>query len=178
MEDDASAGRPGSLAGLRDASDPIEGFGEDFSALYRRRFSEMVHLASFITGRPEVAPDLVHDAFIRVHVSWARVRDPDAYLRRAVVNASRSHLRRVVRYRSALARQDRVAPTTSAATAGNDDLVEALRRLPRRQSAALALRFYLDLPDRDIAEILHCRPGTVASLVHRGLAALKEVIDP
>jgi RNA polymerase sigma factor (sigma-70 family) len=51
-----------------------------------------------------------------------------------------------------------------------------LRRLPDRQRQALVLRFYEDLPDAEIARLLGCRPATVRSLVHRGLAAVREVL--
>ncbi|MEU2613019.1 sigma factor-like helix-turn-helix DNA-binding protein [Micromonospora sp. NPDC007271] len=53
----------------------------------------------------------------------------------------------------------------------------ALRRVRPRQRAALFLRFYLDLPEREIAAALGCRPGTVKTLIHRGLAALREHLD-
>jgi RNA polymerase sigma factor (sigma-70 family) len=56
-------------------------------------------------------------------------------------------------------------------------VVEALGRLPYRQRAALVLRFYEDRPDSEIADFLGCRPATVRSLVHRGLSALRKVID-
>ncbi len=53
-------------------------------------------------------------------------------------------------------------------------LWSALRRLPYRQRAALVLRFYLDLPEREAARLLGCRVGTVKSLLHRGLAGMRE----
>ena len=58
-----------------------------------------------------------------------------------------------------------------------DVLGTALATLPYRQRAALVLRYYSDLPDAEIAVALGCRPGTVASLVHRGLERLREVVD-
>jgi len=59
---------------------------------------------------------------------------------------------------------------------GREDLWRALGRLSKRQRAALVLRFYEDLPERQVAEILRCRPGTVKSLVSRGLETLRNEI--
>jgi RNA polymerase sigma factor (sigma-70 family) len=53
---------------------------------------------------------------------------------------------------------------------------QALLRLPARQRAAIVLRYYEDLPERQIAELLRCQPGTVKSLLSRGIAALREQV--
>jgi len=66
-----------------------------------------------------------------------------------------------------------VSNTTGVA----NELLDALATLPYRQRAALVLRFYDDLSEADSAVVLGCRPGTVGSLVHRGLAQLKRVIE-
>jgi RNA polymerase sigma factor (sigma-70 family) len=55
-----------------------------------------------------------------------------------------------------------------------DETWDMLRRLPDRQRIALVLRFYEDLPEREIADLLGCRPGTVKSLIHRGLARVRK----
>lgn len=145
-----------------------------FASCYRDLQPDMVRLAVLLTGSPETAQDLVQDAFVRLHRAWPRVREPHAYLRRAVVNACHSHHRhlRVVRREAAC-----LEPPAPAA-AEPDELADALAALPHRQRAAIVLRFYADLPDADIAAALGCRPGTVASLVHRGLAQLRRVIEP
>ena len=57
-----------------------------------------------------------------------------------------------------------------------DELFDVLARLPGRQRAAIVLRFYEQMTDKEIAGLLHCRPGTVASLVHRGCARLRGAI--
>ena len=120
----------------------------------------------------EVAADLVQDCFVRLHPKWAKVEDHRAYLRRSVVNACHSHHRGLRRFRRLDLRP------SEPAELGARELSDALAALPHRQRAALVLRFYGGLPDADIADALGCRPGTVASLVHRGLAALREVIEP
>jgi len=156
----------------------------------------MVRLARVLVDSPEVAEDLVQDAFIHLHRHWVAVRDPRSYLHRSVVNACRSHHRRAWRERPRSARTADLGSDPelhghrAAAGAGvvdgdveqsrSDDagvLGTALSTLPYRQRAALVLRYYADLPDAEIAVALGCRPGTVASLVHRGLERLREVVD-
>jgi RNA polymerase sigma-70 factor (sigma-E family) len=143
---------------------------DGFLDLYQRRFREMVRMAYLLTGSVETAQDIVQDAFVRMHGRWSSVREPDAYLRAAVVNGCRSYHRRRVAERRAVGRE--VAGDAVAA----DELADVLVTLPHRQRAAIVLRYYHDLPDRDIARVLGCRVGTVASLVHRALARLREVL--
>jgi RNA polymerase sigma-70 factor (sigma-E family) len=142
-----------------------------FGRLYEARFAEMVRLAFLLTGSTETAQDLVQDSFVRLHRKWSTVRTPDAYLRTAVVNACRSHHRRRARERSKRVEPDGVA------VLGADELADVLLKLPYRQRAAIVLRYYHDLPDREIAEALNCRVGTVASSIHRALARLRLELD-
>lgn len=149
------------------------GDGLSFSGLYRDRHAEMVRLAYLLTSSTEVAQDVVQDSFVRLHAHWSSVLDPVAYLRRSVVNACHSHHRRVFRQRRALAAR----PRAQLVGLDADEIGDALARLPRRQRAALVLRFYHDLSEAETAAVLGCRPGTVGSLVFRGLAQLREVIE-
>jgi RNA polymerase sigma-70 factor (sigma-E family) len=143
------------------------------AALYRDRYAPMVRLAHLITGSNAVAPDLVQDAFVKISSRLDTIDQPSAYLRTIVVNECRSWIRR-----QAVERKhqptDEAAPTLPADV---DEMWGALAELSERQRAALVLRFYEDLPLDDIARTLGCRPGTAKSLVHRGLAALKEVLE-
>jgi RNA polymerase sigma-70 factor (sigma-E family) len=153
--------------------DVVDGaFDRTFVELYQDQFGAMVRLAIALTGRDAGAEDLVQDAFVRVHAHWARVDAPNAYLRRAVVNACRSSARRAVREQAA-----RSLELLSADVLEADELFDALAMLPYRQRAALVLQYYEGLSQREIADVLGCRVGTVASLVHRGLAQLKRVIE-
>lgn len=133
----------------------------------------MVRLAFLLTGSPEVAQDVVQDAFVSVHRAWSRVREPRAYLRRAVVNACTSHHRRTFRERRANA-----SSSPETVDLGADELFDVLDALPARQRAAIVLRYWHDLDERDIADALGCRAGTVGSLLHRAVARLREVIEP
>jgi RNA polymerase sigma factor (sigma-70 family) len=157
-----------SLAPQRAAADEAGSFDE----LYRREQPELVRLAVLLVGSPEVAADLVQDCFVRLHPKWDQIEDHRAYLRRSVVNACHSHHRGLRRFRRLDLRP------SEPVELGARELSDALGALPHRQRAALVLRFYAGLPDVDIAHALGCRPGTVASLIHRGLAALREVIEP
>lgn len=144
--------------------------------LYRERHQPMVRLAYLLTGDRAVAEELVQDAFIAVHRSWDRVTQPSAYLRVAVVNACRSWGRRQVLERDR-ARAGRAEGPEHAVLVA-DEMWDALQVLPERQRVAIVLRYYEDLPDREIAEILGCREATVRTAVFRGLAALRKEVTP
>jgi RNA polymerase sigma factor (sigma-70 family) len=140
-------------------------------AVFAREHERLVRVAYLLTGSSAVAEDLVQDAFVRLHRHWDGVRLPSAYLRVTVVNACRAHHRRDRRERSHFPElvTDHVVPETPV-------VLDALATLPYRQRVALVLRFYEDRPDTEIAQALACRPATVRSLVHRGLATLRKVI--
>lgn len=161
-------------AGLTPAPDP-------FAQCYEANHTALVRLAYVLTGSADVAQDLVQDAFVGLHRRFGSVDQPVAYVRRSVVNASRSHHRRTARVRThEVPGSDRERVLEAVPSRGSDapdELSDALAALPHRQRAAIVLRFYADLPDAAIADALGCRVGTVASLIHRGLAALREVIE-
>jgi RNA polymerase sigma-70 factor (sigma-E family) len=143
-----------------------------FEAFCRESYQPMVRLAFLLTSSIETAEDLVQDVLARTQPKWPKVDEPAAYVRRAVVNACNSHHRR--RHRE---RQYRLPePEPSAMHA--DELFDVLAELPTRMRAAVVLRYYEDLPENDIAALLGCAPGTVRSLIHRGLARLRLVIEP
>jgi RNA polymerase sigma-70 factor (sigma-E family) len=151
--------------------------------LYLRNADASVRLAYLLTGDRAVAEDLVQDAFVRLAGRLVHLRDPDAfdaYLRTTIVNLSRSYFRRRRVERLYLQRA-RAAGQESTAAAGHsiedeDEMWNALRVLSQRQRAAIVLRFYEDLPEAQVAEILQCAPGTVKSLVSRGLEKLRTEI--
>jgi RNA polymerase sigma-70 factor (sigma-E family) len=151
------------------------GTPQGFADFYRAEQPAMIRLAYLLTSKHEVAADLTQDAFVRLHARWGAVDDPVAYMRRSVVNACRSHHRRAALHR-------RRAPVAMAGLGGPlaleaDELFDALSHLGARERAAIVLRFYEDLSERDTAHVLGCRPGTVGSLVHRALEHLREEIE-
>ena len=153
--------------------------------LYRDHAESALRLAYLLTGDRGLAEDLVQEAFVRVAGRFVHLRDPDAfsaYLRRAVVNLANSHFRRRRVERAYLTRATSdAAVRAGAGPAGasvedRDQLWFALARLPQRQRAAIVLRYYEDLSEARIAELLQCRPGTVKSLLSRGLEAMRAEI--
>ena len=153
------------------AQPPPQPWAGSLVELYRERYQPMVRLAYLLTGDRTAAEELVQDAFVAVHRSWPRVTQPSAYLRTAVVNACRSWGRR--RTLEAVRRPRPPEPATLVA----DELWDALGHLPERQRTAIVLRFYEDMPDADIATALGCRPATVRTAIHRGLAALRTEVQ-
>jgi RNA polymerase sigma-70 factor (sigma-E family) len=153
--------------------------------LYLRHVDAAVRLAYLLTGDREMAEDLAQDAFVKATGRLAHLRNPDAfdaYLRTTIVNLARSYFRRKRVERSYLERAKRIDRpesylTPSRSVEEQDQLWQALRRLNQRQRAAIVLRFYEDLPEGEVAEILQCAPGTVKSLVSRGLEKLRNEIE-
>jgi RNA polymerase sigma-70 factor (sigma-E family) len=151
--------------------------------LYARHAGRAGRLAYLLTADSDLAQDLAQEAFTRLITRFRRLRNPDAvdvYLRRCVVNLARNHWRRTGRERAYVRRE---GPVAQQRTAGQPDLEmrdalwQALQRLPYRQRAALVLRFFEDLSERQTAAALRCAVGTVKSLVSRGLQALREEMD-
>lgn len=139
--------------------------------VYQDRYRDLVRLAYLLTGQAAVAEEIVQDAFVASHRTVDRVRDPYAYVRAAVVNRCYSWGRRLK-----LERERRPAPPDPAELVA-DEMWDALATLSDRQRTAIVLRFYADLPDPEIAEVLGCRPATVRTAIFRGLRELRKVID-
>jgi RNA polymerase sigma-70 factor (sigma-E family) len=146
--------------------------------LFRAHAVALVRLATLLLGDQESAEDVVQDAFFGLYRSLPRLRDDSKalpYLRASVINGSRSVLR--ARRRAVLRRVQHEPPVwsaESAAIAGEDRkaLLAAVARLPRRAREVLALRYYLDLADGEIAAALGVSRATVSSTASRALAAL------
>ncbi len=149
--------------------------------LYVRHAPEGIQLAFLLTGDRALAEDLVQEAFVRLVGRLRHLRDPGAfgaYLRRTIVNLATSHFRHRRVERAYL---ERLTTAPAVHPNPNEDLDEtmhqALLRLPERQRAAMVLRFYEDLSDVQAAEILRCSPGTVRSLVSRGMKTLRGELE-
>jgi RNA polymerase sigma-70 factor (sigma-E family) len=151
--------------------------------LYDGHYGGLVRLAVLLVRDQGTAEDVVQDAFVALHRRWDRLEDRDlalAYLRTCVVNGSRS----VLRHRSVVARHPASpapdapgADTGVLATEQRRVVLDALAALPRRQREVLALRYYLDLPERGIAELLGISQGAVKSHASRGAARLRQLLE-
>jgi RNA polymerase sigma factor (sigma-70 family) len=148
-----------------------------FEDLYRSHVQDARKVAYLSVGNAAQGEDIVQDAFIRVLGRYGELRNPSffrGYLLRTVLSLCKNHFRRAAleRERQPLARES-VAPQTER----DDDLIDALRRLPHRQRAALVLRYCEDLTEIDTAEILQTSTKAVQSLVARGLATLRKEVQ-
>ena len=148
---------------------------DDLEALYREHYEPAVRLAHVLTGNRARSEELAQDAFVRLAPKIGALDSPPAYLRTVLVNLCRDDGRRAARAKDHPIPPERVTPEPPVPTTSTA-VWQALQALPERQRVAVTLRFYLDLPDDEIAEVLGSRPGTVRSLVHRALATLKEAV--
>ena len=144
-----------------------------FEAFYESRWHGAVRLGHAIVGSANVAEEIAQEAFVRVYAGWSDVESPDAFLRTVLVNLCRSNLRRTRLERSNLL----VGVNTVLSEPELDETWIALRRLLFRQGAVLALRYYGDLSEIEIAALLGCRLGTVKSARHRALARLRKELS-
>ena len=149
--------------------------------LYVRHAPEGIRLAFLLTGDRALAEDLVQEAFARLVGRLRHLRDPGAfgaYLRRTIVNLATSHFRRRRVERAYLARSGMAPEAETNLNEERDATIhDALLRLPERQRAAIVLRFYEDLSDVQTADVLRCSPGTVRSLVSRGMKTLRSELE-
>jgi len=160
------------------------------SALYAEHALGLIRLAQVMLGDRAAAEDVVHDAFYGLCRRWAYLTDPakaQAYLRSSVLNGCRSALRRQIRQPDiAIVGSDALGALSALSALSADApllaredrraVMAALRRLPDRQREALVLRYYLELPDAEIARAMGIGESTVRSTAHRGLAALERML--
>lgn len=150
--------------------------------LFRAEGSALVRLARLFVDDRNAAEDLVQEAFIRLARSAHRIRERErapAYLRSIVVNLARDHNRRgLVSLRHHLPFDDARAATEDVIDLRDDqqEVIDALRELPRRQRDCLVLRYYEELGIDDIAELLDISRNSVKTHLTRGLAALRAVL--
>jgi RNA polymerase sigma-70 factor (sigma-E family) len=156
----------------------------DLAAAHREQYRGLVRLAALLVDDVTTCEEIVQDAFVAVFARADRLRSADklpAYLRSAVLNGARSTLRR----RGAAGR---LRPVPSPGVVGSAEstavladehaaVLRALRSLPDRQRDVLALRYWGDLSESEIADALGIAPGTVKTHAKRGLAALATMLE-
>jgi RNA polymerase sigma-70 factor (sigma-E family) len=164
---------PGRVLAVVDKDDAAATVG----SLYQETSVGLIRLAYVILSDQQAAEDVVQEAFCNLYRQWPRLDDPERaryYVRASVINGCRSAMRRQ-RVRSSRLLYELPAAAADATVLGSeerDNLIRLVDRLPGRQREALVLRFYLDLPDEEIAQVMGIRPGTVRSTIHRALDAL------
>jgi RNA polymerase sigma-70 factor (sigma-E family) len=160
--------------------EPGQGPGADdpsFREYVATRSASLLRMAYLLTHNRADAEDLVQAALAKAYQAWDRIEDRgavDGYVRRAMVNTHISwwRRRRVEEYPT-----DDIPEPAVADHAGDSELQDALRRaierLPRRMRAAVVLRYYEDMSEAEIADVLGVSQGTVKSTVSRAVAKLR-----
>ncbi|QNG55486.1 SigE family RNA polymerase sigma factor [Pseudonocardia petroleophila] len=152
--------------------------------LYRDHRVRLVRLAVLLVDDPATAEDVVQEAFAGLHRHWSGLRDEAAavgYLRTAVVNGSRSVLRRRRTAREYVPPHQvnaRSAESLAMLSAEHQAVVDALATLPPRQREVLVLRYYGGLSEAEIADATGISRGTVKSTASRALDAVSHVLKP
>jgi RNA polymerase sigma-70 factor (sigma-E family) len=157
---------------IDEGSGPAGAQRSSFAVFYRSEYPSAVRLARLLVPDAS-AEDLAQEAFSRLHGRFEAIDNPPAYLRRTLVNLGRTWHRRRIR------EQDRLGqiPRPETVELGAGEMLDAIDALPYRQKAVMVLRYWLDLSEAEIADVLGCRAGTVKSLAARALRRLRKAVD-
>jgi RNA polymerase sigma-70 factor (sigma-E family) len=168
---------------LRDAVAADRDAAGAVTALYATHYRSLVGLAVLLVHDEGTAEEVVQESFIAMHSRWRLLRDTEkglSYLRRSVVNRSRS----VLRHRQVVDRNaPKPPPDMPSAEEGAVELLErsemvaALRTLPLRQREVLVLRYYGDLSETQIAQAMGISPGAVKSHTARATSSLRSLLE-
>jgi RNA polymerase sigma factor (sigma-70 family) len=156
----------------------------DLVAFCRDEHARLVGTLTLYCGDREVAEELAQEVWVRVCSEWNKVRrlsSRRAWIYKIGTNLAHSYFRRKAAERRAFRRLEALEASKSRpapAYSRGDDLMQSLEALPKRQRAALILRYYLDLSVGETADVLQCPEGTVKTLTRRGLRSLERTIDP
>jgi RNA polymerase sigma-70 factor (sigma-E family) len=157
---------------------PVGPTAVDFDDFVAARSSGLLRTAYLLTHDHALAEDLLQTALTKAWFAWGRIDGhPEPYVRRILVNTYASWWRR--RWNGEIATDELPERGTDDAAAASDhghDLWAAMARLPRRQRAAVVLRYFEDLTEAETARLLGCSVGTVKSQTSKALAKLR--IDP
>lgn len=145
----------------------------EFEEFYSGAWARAVRLAALLTQDASVAEEIAQEAFVAVLERWVGLREPAGYLHRCITNSASMYHRRVGTQRRKLPMLD----ASNSTSLGFDELADAVAALPFRQRAAIVLRYHAGLSEREIANALGCRPGTVKSLASRALSTLHKELS-
>jgi RNA polymerase sigma-70 factor (sigma-E family) len=154
------------------------------AAMYGSEYRSLVRMSAMLLGDVGSAEEVVQDSFIAVHAAWRGLRDLDKgvhYLRRSVMNRSRSVLRHRAVVDKHMPDPEPDMPSAEYAAIARlqrTAVIAALRSLPARQREAIVLRFYLDLSEEQVAAAMQISQGAVKSHTARGKAALRSLLEP
>jgi RNA polymerase sigma-70 factor (sigma-E family) len=156
--------------------------GEEFRDFVRTRAPSLHRTAYLLSGDWHLADDLVQETLAKAFRHWKRVQradNPDAYVRRILVNETNQHWRRHRRIdlRAVAAESDPAIPDAAEEIVRHAELLQALLTLPVRQRATIVLRYLEGRTERETAAVLQCSPGTVKSQTFRALNSLKTTLN-
>jgi len=155
-----------------------------FAEFFRATWPRLFRTTYAVAGDRVLAEDALQTAFAKAYTSWQRVQaaqHPEAYVRRMAVNEVLSVLRRpwYRAERSTAEPEPQPLPSGEDRTVERDAVWHAVCGLPPRQRAVVVLRYYEDLSEAEIADVLGCSRGTVKSTASRALANLRvQELDP
>ena len=162
-------------SGGEDSRPLLVSIGDSFATFYRREYRGLVALAYALVGSRPAAEDIAQDALTAAYRSWGRVSgmaDPSAYVRRTAANMAASYFRRRLVEARSLMRLAGYRQPAAELDAVDEEFWAAVRRLPRRQAQAVALRYVYDCPVGEVADVLGVSEGTVKRQLHLGRSAL------
>lgn len=147
--------------------------------LFSTAYEPMCRLAFVIVGDQQLAEEIVMDALMNVYRRWDRVERSPEYLRRSVVNGSRTALRSKGRARMKVRRWAARERVEDGVIDGPESshVVDAVRRLPERQRTCVALYYFEDLAVADIAGLLGCSQGTVKSQLSKARESIRTALE-
>lgn len=153
----------------------------DFDAFVLARGRALLGFAYLVTGDRHQAEDIVQEVLARTHLRWskvARMEAPEAYVRTAITREYLSWRRRRASSEAVLSDvpEHPQAGDVAVSAVDREHMWQLLAGLPATQRAVLVLRFYCDLPDDQIAELLGWARPTVRAQASRALARLRAVI--
>jgi RNA polymerase sigma-70 factor (sigma-E family) len=154
---------------------------DDFRAFVAARSPSLLWFAHVLTGDRHTAEDVVQIALAKTALGWSRVRrkeNAEGYVRRAIVNTHLNAMRRKPwrEQPREFMPDDALARRAEEELDDRDAMWAALAGLPPKQRAVLVLRYYEDLSEADIADVLGCSRGTVKSQAAKGLLHLREIV--
>lgn len=149
----------------------------DFDRFVLDRSTALLRTAVLLVGDRGHAEDLLQTALLRLAARWRSAHDPEAYVRRVLVNLARDRWRRAARRVPEQALEHATDVSTGRDPADTvvdrDALRRALADLPRRQREVIVLRFFADLSVADTAQALRTSEGTVKAHTSRAVARLR-----
>jgi RNA polymerase sigma-70 factor (sigma-E family) len=161
-------------AGVRDKD-------AEFSEYMAARQPSLLRTAYLLTGERHTAEDLVQTALAKLYLTWDKVQRQDSldgYVRRILVNEHSSLWRRAWKKRETTTSELPDQPAAPQPAGHDDELWHLVQTLPRKQRAAVVLRFYEDMSEAQVAEVLGVSVGTVKSQTSRALATLRARMTP